>query len=135
MGFCVARTKNGRGSWCVSPMTVTRCSCMASRSADCVFGEALLISSASMMLVKSGPGWNLNSLRPSTSWSTGLPVMSPGRRSGVNWILLVLRPRDFERPLTSSVLPSPGSPSRRMWPLARSPVMTRSMSCSCPKRT
>ncbi len=61
--------------------------------------------------------------------------MSPGRRSGVNWIRLVSRPRVLERPLTSSVFPKPGRPSRRMWPRARSPVMTRSMSCSCPKRT
>ncbi len=67
MGFWVARTKNGDGSGWVSPITVTRCSCMASKSADCVFGEARLISSASMMLVKRGPGWNLNSRRPSIS--------------------------------------------------------------------
>ena len=31
---------------------------MASRSADCVFGVARLISSASTTLAKIGPGWN-----------------------------------------------------------------------------
>jgi hypothetical protein len=34
---------------------VTRCSCIASSSADCVFGGVRLISSASTMLAKIGP--------------------------------------------------------------------------------
>ena len=42
------------------PSTVTWPSAMASSSADCVFGEARLISSPSTMLAKTGPGRNSN---------------------------------------------------------------------------
>ena len=38
--------------------TETLTSCIASSSADCVFGVARLISSASTTLAKIGPGWN-----------------------------------------------------------------------------
>ncbi len=55
MGFCVAMTMNGSGSSSVSPLRVTWYSCIASSRADCVLGEALLISSARMMLANSGP--------------------------------------------------------------------------------
>ncbi len=40
------------------PSTVTCSSSITSSSADCVFGEARLISSASTMWWKIGPGWN-----------------------------------------------------------------------------
>ena len=40
------------------PCTVTWCSCIASRSADCVFGGVRLISSASTMFENTGPGTN-----------------------------------------------------------------------------
>ena len=56
IGFCVASTKNGSLSLRDTPITVTVCSCIASRSADCVFGVARLISSARIMLLKIGPG-------------------------------------------------------------------------------
>ena len=39
------------------------------------------------------------------------------------------------QPLTSSVLPSPGKPSSRMWPRARTPVRMSSMRFSLPNRT
>ena len=58
IGFCVANTKNGSFSSLDTPITVTVCSCIASSSALCVFGVARLISSARMMLLKIGPGWN-----------------------------------------------------------------------------
>ncbi len=56
IGFCVAKTKNGSSREYVRPCTVTRCSCIASSSADCVLGGVRLISSASRMFVKTGPG-------------------------------------------------------------------------------
>ena len=38
---------------------------MTSSSADCVFGEARLISSAITMFAKTGPGWYSN---PDVAW-------------------------------------------------------------------
>ena len=59
-------------------------SCIASSSADWVLGGLRLISSASSSSAKIGPlvrvkveVWKLNRLAPR---------MSPGVRSGVNWI-------------------------------------------------
>ncbi len=60
-GFCVATTRNGLGSGWVVPSTVVCPSSMHSRSADCVLGEARLISSPITMLEKTGPGRNSNS--------------------------------------------------------------------------
>ncbi len=74
------------------PATVTLCSCIASRSADCVLGVARLISSASTICAKSGPDWKRNSRRPSgDSVMMFVPMMSEGIRSGVNWMRLKLR--------------------------------------------
>ena len=84
IGFCVASTMNGCGSGRVSPSVVTCRSCIASRSAACVFGGARLISSARRRLAKIGPGRNVNSL---ARWSKiDEPVTSEGIRSGVNWM-------------------------------------------------
>ncbi len=58
MGFCVAMTMNGSPTECGVPSTVTRPSSITSSSADCVLGEARLISSASTIVAKIGPGWN-----------------------------------------------------------------------------
>ena len=57
---------------------VTRCSCIASSSAACVFGGARLISSARTMLAKIGPGAKRNSRLPvaGSSSSSSVPVMS-----------------------------------------------------------
>ena len=57
---------------------------MTSSSADWVFGEARLISSAMTMLAKTGPGWNS---KPRVAWLKMVtPVTSEGSRSGVNWM-------------------------------------------------
>ena len=56
-GFCVAMTRNGRGTSRATPSTVTRRSSMTSRSADCVLGEVRLISSASSRLQNTLPFW------------------------------------------------------------------------------
>ena len=53
-----------------------------SNKALCVRGEARLISSASRMSVKTGPGWKRNSCPRGSNTET--PRMSDGRRSGVN---------------------------------------------------
>ena len=55
-GFCVAMTMNGRGSGWVCPSTDTCRSLIASSRALCVRGVARLISSASTILAKIGPG-------------------------------------------------------------------------------
>ena len=60
MGFWVAITRNGRPTVCATPSTVTRFSSITSSSADWVFGEARLISSASTIVWKIGPWWNSN---------------------------------------------------------------------------
>ena len=52
IGFCVAITRNGRGTGCVSPPIVTWRSCITSSSADCTLAGARLISSASRKLQK-----------------------------------------------------------------------------------
>src|ERR671920_742958 len=66
---------------------------MASSSADCVFGGVRLISSASTMFAKIGPGANTICRRPVvvSSWMMSVPVMSDGIRSGVNWMRLNFR--------------------------------------------
>ena len=112
MGFWVASTKNGAGSGREAPPTVTAPSCIASSSADCVFGVARLISSASRMWAKIGPCWNWKCFRPSASSTMMLvPMMSAGIRSGVNWMRENESSSPSESVLTSSVLPSPGTPS------------------------
>ena len=55
IGFCVAMTRNGCGTGCVSWPIVTWRSCITSSSADCTFAGARLISSASRKLQKTGP--------------------------------------------------------------------------------
>ena len=58
-GFWVAITRNGSGSLCALPSTVTWRSCIASSSAACDRGGVRLISSASSTFVKTEPGKNL----------------------------------------------------------------------------
>ena len=51
----MATTRNGSGSGRDSPATVTRCSCIASSSADCVFGGVRFTSAAGSRFAKIGP--------------------------------------------------------------------------------
>ena len=114
IGFWVASTKNGAGSGLPVPETVTLPSCMPSRSADCVFGVARFTSSARRMLPKIGPRWNWNCFRPDTSSTIMfVPMMSPGMRSGVNWMRENVRSSVSASVLMRSVLPRPGTPSSR----------------------
>src|SRR5215218_6504610 len=127
IGFCVARTRNGRSRRFVPPSIVTCRSCIASSNAACVFGGARLISSASSRFVKIGPGRNSKSLE---RWlKIEEPVTSDGIRSGVNW----MREKSsvvacaIERAI--SVFARPGKSSSRTWPSPRIPSRISS-SCS-----
>ncbi len=108
---------------------VTRCSCIASSSAACVFGGVRLISSASTMLAKIGPGANTIWRRPVvvSSWMMSVPVMSDGIRSGVNWMRLNLRSSTWASVAMSSVFASPGTPTIRLLPPTNSVCSTSSM--------
>ena len=64
------------------PSTVTWPSAIASSRAAWVFGDARLISSATRMLVNTGPG--RNSKRSTDRFHTLTPTTSDGSRSGVN---------------------------------------------------
>ena len=111
---------------------------MHSSSADCVFGDARLISSPTTTLAKTPPGRNSNWR---VSWlKTDTPVTSDGRRSGVNWMRATVQSMLRASALLSWVLPTPGTSSISRWPSARRtvkaalttsglPVITRSMFC------
>jgi hypothetical protein len=80
-----------------------------SSRADCVFGDARLISSPTTMFAKIAPGLNSNSR---LSWfQTETPVMSLGSRSGVNWIRRTEQSMLRARAFASMVLPTPGTSS------------------------
>ncbi len=82
---------------------------MHSSSADWVFGEARLISSAMTTLANTGPGRNSNSAV--CRLKIDMPVMSPGSRSGVNCTRLTEQSMDRASALASEVLPTPGTSS------------------------
>ncbi len=98
---------------------------MASSIADWVLGVARLISSASTIWEKTGPGWNSKTRRPSgSSMTMFVPMMSAGIRSGVNWMRLKSRSIASASVRTSSVLPRPGTPSSRACPPMNRQVRT-----------
>ena len=102
----MAITKKGSSSRCEVCATVTCFSCMASSSADCVFGVARLISSASSRLVNIGPGWKPSDFLPSPfSCTTDVPITSAGIRSGVNWMREYFSATACASVRTSIVLP------------------------------
>ena len=129
-GFCVAITVNGFGSILVTPSTVTCPSSIASRSADCVFDDVLLISSARNRLHITAPSLNSN------SWVLALyienPITSDGSTSVVNCILFCLSAMDLENASASVVLPTPGISSISICPFARTAIITFSMISSLP---
>src|SRR5579864_3386000 len=113
---------------------VTRCSCIASSSADCVFGGVRLISSASTMLLKMGPGENTIWRRPvdGSSWMMSVPVMSDGIRSGVNWMRVNFRSSTWASVAMSSVFARPGTPTIKLLPPTNSVCNTSSMTSDWP---
>jgi len=80
---------------------------MASSRLDCVLGVVRLISSASTMLVKSGPGLKTNSLFSGSQMLT--PMTSDGNMSEVNCIRWKAAPMDLASAAASVVLPTPGT--------------------------
>src|SRR5690625_3931419 len=116
-------------SWVV-PSKVTRPSSMTSRSADCVFGEARLISSARTTEANTGPRWNSNSCVFGSRIDT--PVTSEGSRSGVNWIRALLACTAAASERASCVLPVPGTSSRSTWPPLSIVVTTSRITLALP---
>ena len=136
IGFCVAITKNGSGSLCVSEPIVTSRSCIACNSAACVFGGVRLISSASKMFAKIGPWMKRNSRRPSgVSSRTVVPVMSDGMRSGVNCTRLKPTSRICAMLDTMSVFASPGTPTSKQCPRVKIAARICSTTSFCPMMT
>ena len=89
---------------------------MHSNRADCVFGDARLISSPTTMLAKTAPGLNENSW---VSWlKIDTPVTSLGNKSGVNWMRRTEQSIEVASALASIVLPTPGTSSTSRWPSA-----------------
>ena len=105
-------------------------SSITSSSADCVRGEARLISSARTTLANTGPGWKTNSL--ASWWKTETPVTSPGSRSGVNWIRCHGVPSAPARLRASDVFPTPGTSSSSRWPSASRQTRARSTTSALP---
>lgn len=99
---------------------VTWRSSIDSSSADCVLGEARLISSPITICAKTAPGLNSKSRRCWSQMDT--PVMSEGSRSGVNWMRRTEQSMDRASALASIVLPTPGTSSMRRCPSASNTV-------------
>ena len=105
-------------------------SAMHSSSADWVFGEARLISSAITTLANTGPGRNSNSAV--CRLKIDMPVMSPGSRSGVNCTRLTEQSIERASALASDVLPTPGTSSTSRWPSASSVTSARRTTSGLP---
>src|ERR687895_858687 len=118
---------NGGTRWYVTPSAVTWFSCMHSSSADCVFGDARLISSTRRRFANTGPGRNSNSFE---RWlKTFTPVTSEGSRSGVNCRRENAQSSERESAFASIVFPTPGKSSMIRWPsLTRLRTANRSVS-------
>ena len=84
-------------------------SSITSSNADCVLGDARLISSPSTTFAKTAPGWKTNSpVDVSYTWA---PITSVGNRSGVNWIRRIVPSTADTIVLASIVFPVPGTSS------------------------
>ena len=117
-------TMKGAGSSRVSFSMLTWPSLIASSRLLCVLGVARLISSARMMLLKTGPRRNSNSC---VLWLKMLtPRMSLGSRSEVNWMRRKVLLIDWASECASTVLPTPGTSSISRCP--RASRVTRAIS-------
>ena len=86
---------------------------------------ARLISSTSTMSANTGPRWKSKS--PLFMLNTVVPSTSLGIRSGVNWILPNCVSMSLLIVRAISVFATPGTPSSRIWPLARIEDRIKSM--------
>src|SRR5215204_1998204 len=82
IGFCVAMTRKGSGTLCVSPAIVTWRSCITSSSALCTLAGARLISSARSRCVNTGPSEVRRELDPLEGASQRLRERLDGERLG-----------------------------------------------------
>ena len=95
-------------------------SSITSNRADCVFGEALLISSASTSEANTGPFRHEN---VPVLWSYNVtPSTSDGSRSGVNWMRPNVEPIVCAVVRANRVFPVPGSSSNSRCPPANNTV-------------
>src|SRR5438034_11406621 len=94
---------------------VQECSCIASRSADCVLGGVRLISSASNTFPNIGPSTKVHLRWPVVRSSSmmSVPVISEGIKSGVNWIRRNFNPSVSAIVCTINVFAVPGKPVMR----------------------
>src|ERR1035441_7493417 len=130
IGFWVATTRNRPPRGIRWPSLVTWRSSIASRSAAWVLAGARLISSASSVSVKIGPG--RNSKVPLSGRYTLVPMMSEGSRSGVNCTLLKPASIDAARQRATRVLAVPGTPASSTCPRQRTASSSPSITCCCP---
>ena len=130
IGFWVATTRKRPPRGIRWPSLVTWRSSIASRRAAWVLAGARLISSASRVSVKIGPGRNAKV--PLSGRYTLVPMMSEGSRSGVNWTRLKPASIDAARQRAISVLAVPGTPSSSTCPRQRTASRRPSITCCCP---
>ena len=114
IGFWVARTRNGAGTWKVCLPMVTWCSCMTSRRADWTLAGARLISSASRKLQWTGP--SSVSKPPWSGRQIRVPTRSEGTRSGVNWMRWKRAPEDLGQGGDGAGLGQPRHPFQQQVP-------------------
>ena len=115
------------------PSTLTWCSSIVSRSADCVRGGVRFSSSTSTTWAKTGPG--RKSQVPLSGRNTDTPVMSDGSRSGWPWTRDSSAPSEAARVRARTVLPTPGTSSMRRWPPERAAIAAASSAPSLPSTT
>ena len=116
------------------PSTVTWRSAIPSRSADCAFGRARLISSTTRMFAKIGPGWN--SKTRCSGLQTESPVTSVGCRSGVHWIRPGTVPSiEAASERASIVFAVPGTSSKSTCPRQTSAATTSAICSRFPRTT
>src|SRR5664279_4608627 len=106
---------------------------MHSNNADCVFGDARLISSATTMFAKIGPA--RNSKREVCRSYTLTPVTSLGIRSGVNCTRLTVESTVLASALASTVLPVPGTSSISKCPSESTATMASLITSALPSST
>ena len=116
---------------------MTCCSCIASSRAACVLGGVRLISSARMMLAKTGPARNLNA-----ALARRLVLLNHfragdvrGHQVGRELDAAELSFSERASVLTISVLASPGTPSSRQCPWAKMAISSCSITSSWPTIT
>ena len=129
-GFWVAMTMNGRGTGWGVPSTVTRRSSMTSSSADWVFGDARLISSASDDVGEDRTGVEGELAGPLVVDGHAGDV--GGQQVGGELDPLPAGAIDAAAALASVVLPTPGTSSTSRCPSLSRQTRARPTCPACP---